>query len=93
MHVFRSKCLCIEIFKTLNKLNPSFMQDIFKVKSSSYLLRGTNNLQHCRPNQVTLGSNSLRSLGPQVWNGLSNDMKSAENPNIFKNMLKNVGGS
>ena len=65
MRVFRLKFLCIEIFKTLNKLNPSFMQDIFKVKSSSYSLRGTNNLQHYRPNQVTFGSNSLRSLGPQ----------------------------
>ena len=63
------------------------MQDIFKVKSSSDLLRGTDNLQHYRPNQVTYGSNSLRSLGPQVWNGLPNDMKSAENLKIFKNML------
>ena len=59
------------------------MQDIFKVKSSSYLLRETNNLQHYRPNLVTFGSNSLRSLGPQVWNGLPNDMKSAEDLNIF----------
>ena len=92
MRVFRLKFMCIEIFKTLNKLNPSFMQDIFKVKSSSYSLRGTNNLQHYRPNQVTFGSNSLRSLGPQVWNGLSNDMKSAENLNMFKNMLKKWEG-
>ena len=92
MRVFRLKFLCIEIFKTLNKLNPSFMQDIFKVKSSSYSLRGTNNLQHYRPNQVTFGSNSLRSLGPQVWNGLPNDMKSAENLDMFKNMLKKWEG-
>ena len=92
MRVFRLKFMCIEIFKTLNKLNPSFMQDIFKVKSSSYSLRGTNSLQHYRPNQVTFGSNSLRSLGPQVWNGLSNDMKSAENLNMFKNMLKKWEG-
>ena len=87
MHVFRLKLLCIEILKTLNKVNPSFVQDIFKVKSSSYLLKETNNLQH-RPNQVTFGTNSLRSLGPQVWNGLRNHMKSAENLYIFQNMLK-----
>ena len=92
MHVFRLKFLCIEIFKTLSKLKPSFMQDIFKVKPSSYLLRESNTLQHYIPNQVTFSSNSLRSLGPQVWNGLPNDMKSAENLNIFKNMPKKWEG-
>ena len=63
------------------------MQDIFIVKSSSYLLRETNNLQHYRPNQVTFGTNSLRSVGPQIWNGLPNDMKSIENLNIFKTLV------
>ena len=87
MHVSSIKLLCIKIFKALNKLNPSFMQDIFIVKSSCYLLREPNNLQHYRPSQITFGSNSLQSLGPQIWNGLPNDMKSAENFNIFKTML------
>ena len=68
------------------------MQEIFKVKSSNYSLREINNLAYYRPNQVTFGSNSLRSLGPQIWNGLPNDMKSAENLNILKDMLKKVGG-
>ena len=79
MHVSRLRVFCIEVFKTLNNLNPSFMQDIFKIKSSSYSLRKPNNLQHYRPNQVTFGSNSLRSLGPQIWNGLPKEIKSAEN--------------
>ena len=84
MHVFRLKFPCIEIFNTLNKLYPSFMQDIFQVKSSSYSLRETNNLQHYKPNQVTFGSNSLRSLGPHVWNGLPNGMKSAKSKYLLK---------
>ena len=55
MRVFQLKFLCIEIFKTLNKLNPSFMQDIFKVKSSSYSLRGTRTvLIHWMKNITTL---------------------------------------
>ena len=44
LHVFRIKLLCIEIFKSLNKLNPFFMRDIIIVKSSSYVLREANNL-------------------------------------------------
>ena len=77
MHVSRLRVLCIEVFKTLKNLNPSFMQDIFKIKSSRYSLRKSNDLQHYRPNQVTFGSNSLRSLGPQTWNGLPNEIKTA----------------
>ena len=92
MHVSRLRVLCIEVFKNLKNLNPSFMQDIFKIKSSSYSLRKSNDLQHYRPNQVTFGSNSLRSLGPQIWNGLPNEIKSAENLNSFKNMIKKWDG-
>ena len=92
MHVSRLRVLCIEIFKTLKNLNPSFMHDIFQIKSSNYSLRNSNDLQHYRPNQVTFGSNSLRSLGPQIWNGLPNEIKSAENLNSFKNMIKKWDG-
>ena len=92
MHTSRIELRCITIFKTLSKLNPSFLQDIFIVKSSSYILREANNLQYYRPNQVTFGSSTPRSLGPQIWNGFPNDMKSAENLNIFKTMLKKWEG-
>ena len=63
------------------------MQGIFTVKSSNYLLREINNLEHYRPNQVIFGSNTLRFLGPQIWNGLPNDIKSAENLTILNDML------
>ena len=56
------------------------MQNIFKINF--------NDLQHYRPSQVTFGSNSLQSLRPQIWHGLPNEMKSAENLNSFKNMIK-----
>ena len=92
MHVSRMRVLCIEVFKTLKNINPSFMHEIFKIKSSIYSSRNPNDLQHYRPNQVTFGSNSLRSLGPQIWNGLPNEIKSAENLNSFKHMIKQWDG-
>ena len=92
MHVSRLRLFCIEIFKTISKLNPSFMQETFKVKSSTYLLREINNLEHYRPNQVTFGSNRLRSLGPQIWNGPPKDMKSAENVTVVNDILKKWEG-
>ena len=81
MHVSRMRVLCMEVFKTLKNINPSFMHEIFNTKSSIYSSRNPNDLQHYRPNQVTFGSNSLESLGPQMWNGLPNEIKSAENLN------------
>ena len=92
MHVARQTHLCIEIFKTLNHLNPPFMQSILELRSSTYSLRNANNLAHFRPNQTTFGSKSLKSFGPQIWNGLPSELKSAENLKSFK-VLKKKGRS
>ena len=92
MHVARQRLLCIEIFKALNHLNPPFMQSIFELRSSIYSSRNPNNLAHLRPNQTTFGSKSLKSIGPQIWNGLPNELKLAENLKSFKVSIKQWGG-
>ena len=79
MLIARQRILCIEIFKTVQLLNPPFMQNIFELRSSHYSSRNPNNLAHVRPIQTKSGSNSLVSIGPQIWNGLPNEIKSAEN--------------
>ena len=89
MHVARQRILCIEIFKTLNHLNPPFMQSIFELRSSNYSLRNAFNLAHFRPNQTTFGSKSLKCIGPQILNGLPSELKSAENLKSFKVLIKN----
>ena len=92
MHVHRLRAISIEIFKTLNGLNPSFMKDIFQVRSSNYSSRNPNNLAHYRPNQVTFGTHSLKFLGPQIWNCLPNELKSAESLNTFKRLIAQWDG-
>ena len=88
MQVLRQRTLCIEIYKTMNNLNPPFMKNFFNLRSLHYSSRKPYDLKHVRPNQVTFGSNSLESVGPQIWNGLPNKMKSAENLKSFKLMIK-----
>ena len=39
MNVRRLRTLCVEIYKTLHDLNPSFMNDIFKLKINSREVR------------------------------------------------------
>ena len=93
IHVNRLSYLCIESFKTVNQLNPDFMQNIFETRASNRPSRRPNDLQHYRPNQTTFGSNSLRSLGPQIWNRLPDDIKSAENLVQFKRLIKSWDGA
>ena len=55
------------------------MKNFFKLRSLRYSSRKPCDFKHIRPNQVTFGSNSFESVGPQIWNGLPNKMKSEEN--------------
>ena len=73
-------------------LNPSFMQSIFSSRTSKHPSRNPNNLNHFRPNQVTFSSKSLKAIGPQIWNCLPNEIKSADNLNSFKRMIKQWDG-
>ena len=91
MLVTRQRILCTEICKTVKQLNPPFTQNILKLRSSNYL-RNPNNLAHVRTNQTTFGSNSLMSIAPQIWNGLPDKIKSAENLKSFKDLIKQWNG-
>ena len=92
MHVSRLRVLCIEVFRALRNLHPSFVQDVFRVKSSGYSLLGSSGLQHRGPNQVTFGSGSLPSLEPRVWDGLPDGMGSVERLNGFGCIIRKWDG-
>ena len=62
MNVSNYRSFRIEIFKTLNDINPSFKKDIFKLRMTN---RPTQekyklNLEIPKLNQVRLGTKSLR---------------------------------
>ena len=68
----RIRFLCIEIYKTITSLNPDFMKKIFEMKTNNRIAleKCKLNLNISRKNQVTLGTNSLKSYGPKIWNVL-----------------------
>ena len=39
MTVVRLRCLCLEIYKIINRLNPAFMTEIFKLSDSKKPVR------------------------------------------------------
>ena len=74
MKIKRLRVLAIEIFKTVNNLNPNYMKDIFtpklhpKVRPNDILVKYHNT--------ITYGTKSLKTLGPKIWNQLPEDIKS-----------------
>ena len=87
----RFRTLCVEIYKTLNDLNLSFMNNIFKLKINGREVRDKYKLNLDIPkwNQRTFGYKSLKVLGPKIWNNLPYHVKSSDNLDTFKNLLKN----
>ena len=59
MNVNRLGILCIEIYKTINNLNPEFMRDLSSLRETSRLIREKYmlNFSILVHNQVTFGSN------------------------------------
>ena len=91
MGVKRNYKLYVEIYKTLNDLNPSLMKEIFELRLCSRAIREQYklNLNIPRKKQATFGTKSLEIIDPKIWNNISYHIKSSENLNVFKNLIKN----
>ena len=81
-------------FKTPNDINPSFINDIFKLRMTNRLIREKYKLilEIQKSNQVRFGTKSLGYLGSKVWNSLPYHIKSSENLTILKTLIKNWRG-
>ena len=80
--------LCMEIYKTLNGLNPNYMNEIFVKSSPHYSSRRPHDLMVPRVNQTKFGIKSIQYEEAKLWNHISNSIKSAENLETFKNLSK-----
>ena len=62
------RILCVETNKTVNKLNPAFMINIFKVEENNRLVseKCKLNLETLERSQVTLGAKSVKMNGSKI---------------------------
>ena len=95
MNVYRLRTLCTEVYKSINHLSPSYMANIFQpwVTERPVRTQNINNFKVVNINQTTFGTHSIKSLGPRIWNSLPGHLKSCENLNYFKEMIKNWDGN
>ena len=87
MEIRRLKTLDVEIFKTLNEI----MKGIFRPKENANVRQ--NDIIVKRINTSRFGTQSLRSLGPKVWNNLPSNIKSATSFLKFTEYIKTWLGS
>ena len=82
----RTSSLCIEMYNTINNLNPEVMKNLFKVLKINRAQREQYklNLEMPKSNQVFFGTKSLRIEEPRVWNTLPFYIKSKEHLQAFK---------
>ena len=90
MEVKNFRTLAIEIFKTINDLNPPFMKEIFSRNTNSE--RNGTTLLVKMQNTKKYGSDTLRALGPKIWNKLPINIKETTNLDIFKKLIKTWSG-
>ena len=94
MKVNRLRSLCIEIYKLINNIIPTYMNEIFKLRKISRVVHSNYKLNLDVPtiNQVSFGGKSLRYYKPKIWNLLSFHVKSSKNLEAFINTITNWNG-
>jgi len=92
MSITRHRQLAMEIFKTLNHMNPSYMKNIFIRKNYRENSRYPDNLSVPKTKAFTYGENSLKALGPKIWNSLPNYFKEKRSIESFKRLINTWDG-
>ena len=95
MEVNRIKYLCIDIYKSINNINSSFIKQIFQLRETNRTVRNQYKLNLSVPkvSQVSYSEKSPRFYGPKIWNSLSLHVKTSKNFKTFKGIIKNWNGS
>ena len=68
MKASRLRSLCVEVYKSINSINPSFMNEIFRLGVTNRMVRSQYrlNLDICKVNRVSFGNKSIKSFGPKT---------------------------
>ena len=90
MEVKRLKTLALAVFKTLKKMNPEYMKEIFH--KTAFTTHRPLNLKVNENHATKYGNISLRCLGPYIWNSLQNQIKKETGYTKFKEFINDWFG-
>ena len=86
IHHKHIQALAIEIYKTMNDLNPVFMKEIFSLKPHNYPLR-TQNLVYPNPRTVSYGLESFGYKASQIWKNIPIEIQKCEDISVVKSYI------
>ena len=90
IHVRNLRTLLIEVFKSISRINPEFMWNVFEENPILYNLRSKNLLKLPPTRTIKYGINSLAFRGSILWNSLHlpSSLKSTKSVSEFKHKIK-----
>ena len=88
VHTRNIHLLAIEMYKVRNNISPNFIREIFPTLECAYNLRESKDFIKPRRNTVYCGEESLRNIGPKIWNLLPSDTRTASTLDTFIQKVK-----
>ena len=88
----RFKCIILEVFKSMQGINPACIQNMFEIKKSSYSMRDSSIMVQPKRNSTTFGLRSFSYFGSKLWNDLPNHFKGTTDFITFKDQLQHWSG-
>ena len=92
VHQKNLQSVMIEIYKTMNHLNPSYIWEFFVKKDISYNLRTKELCRLPSAKSDRYGLNSLSFRGSLLWNTPDDKLKRADTLGSFKTRIKEWDG-
>ena len=92
LHVKRIKEMACEVFKIVNNIAPSCIQNLFVLKCSQYSMRKDKTAIVPKANTSKYGLKSFVHYGPRTWNSLPNEMRKIVNYGEFRSLVWNWDG-
>ena len=89
IHGRNIQSLAIEIYKFLNGLSPSFLNNVFhKNISNSYELRNHKELYSRNPKTVRYGTETVSYMAPKIWSKVPETIKMSSSLDSFKSKIR-----
>ena len=88
VHHRNIQALATEIFKIKRGISPEIMIDILQERSIPYNFRNNANFVTYNVHTVKFGIESIRHLGPKIWNIMPNEIKELTDLLQFKQKIK-----
>ena len=89
IHERNIQSLAIEIYKFLNGLSPSFLNNVFhKSISNSYDLQNHKELYSRSPKTVRYGTETVSYIAPKIWSKVPETIKISSSLESFKTKIR-----